>query len=175
MRYRTEVNLFFVIHRARESKSHERGFYLWKWGSLGCPGTVSYDRFFRVNLLFHYFSRRHRQYWGFLGFILTEVTRKFQVIKVVLAEEDNSGNSQKLRGNVLWKEPFIGEMSMSLSWGNNIVVEIGRKIIEYRLRASDGQGSRSMPVELTHTHTLEEIPLRLSHSLILRYVWVWGV
>jgi len=89
---------------------------------------------------------------------------------VVLAEEDNSGSSQKLRGNVLGKEYFIGEMSMSLSWGNNIVVEIGRKIIEYRLRASDGQGSRSMPVELTHTRTLEEIPLRLSHSLLLRYV-----
>jgi len=52
---------------------------------------------------------------------------------VVLAEEDNSGSSQKLRGNVLGKEYFIGEMSMSLSWGNNIVVEIGRKIIEYRL------------------------------------------
>ena len=52
---------------------------------------------------------------------------------MVLAEEDNSGNSQKVRGNVLWKEPFIGEMSMSLSWGNNIVVEFGIKIIEYRL------------------------------------------
>ena len=38
-----------------------------------------------------------------------------------------------LRGNVLGKEYFIGEISMSLSWGNNIVVEIGRKIIEYRL------------------------------------------
>ena len=94
---------------------------------------------------------------------------------MVSAEEDNSGNSQKLRGNVLGKEHFIGEMSMSLSGGNNIVVEFGRTIIEYRLWASDGQGSRSMPVELTHTHTLEEIPLRLSHSLLLSYVWVWGV
>ena len=93
---------------------------------------------------------------------------------MVLAEEDNSGSSQKLRGNVLGKEHFIGEMSLSVTWGNNIVVEFGRKIIEYRLWASDGQGSRSMPVELTHTHTLEENPLRLSHSLLLRYVWVWN-
>ena len=52
---------------------------------------------------------------------------------MVLAEEDNSGSSQKLRGNVLGKEHFIGEMSMSVSWGNNIVVETGRKFIEYRL------------------------------------------
>ena len=75
-----------------------------------------------------------------------------------MAEEDNSGNSQKLRGNVLGKEHFIGEVSMSLSWGKNIVVEFGRKI-KYRLFASDGKGSRSMPVELIHP--LEEIPLRL--------------
>ena len=52
---------------------------------------------------------------------------------MVSAEEDNSGNSQKLRGNVLGKEHFPGEMSLSVTWGKNIVVEIGRKIIEYRL------------------------------------------
>ena len=52
---------------------------------------------------------------------------------MVLAEEDNSGSSQKLRGNVLGKEHFIGEMSLSVTWGNYIVVEFGIKIIEYRL------------------------------------------
>ena len=50
---------------------------------------------------------------------------------MVLAEEDNSENSQKLMGSVLGKEHFIGDMSMSLSWGKNIVVEFGRKMIEY--------------------------------------------